>query len=286
MDKTTSSTQLFKSSLAFGKWHWRALLLVNFFIATLYAEVAGQNKDYRLGERDPLLAKVMDEIDTFFDPDQDYAQFVGNVTDRDETTNVIKVSSKNRNIKFFKPGDQIEFNVIKGSDKNCQAFVRGIEKDQYLILYIKDMTACWTNENYFRRGTKLVFTAKVLSHRIRDASYYRALLLKRRRDYLQQLNEINHFLWSYDQEKIKVAADFDKKIVEIQQQKQKELDLLLLKKRDQTFLQREIISRLGLAEEDLRFYRVEKVEAFDDRWSLDLDAGLPVGTRPQDAVLK
>mgnify|MGYP000135562332 CR=1 FL=1 len=40
----------------------------------------------------------------------------------------------------------------------------------------------------------------------------------RRKDFLRQMNEINHFSWSYDEQRVQVAAKYDQKILEIHEQ--------------------------------------------------------------------
>jgi hypothetical protein len=240
--------------------------------------------NYKLYEKRPLKALVLEEMDSFFDPNFDYAKYSGRVTDRDETSSIIKIHAENQNIKFFKAGDVVEFSVYKNEDDKCKGFVRNVEKG-YLVLYIKDISECWTEDKFFRRGTRLIFNAKILNKRVRDASFYRVLLIKRRRDFLKQLNEINHFVWSFDQQKVQVASKFDKQIIEIQKKKQKELDILRIKKKDQINIQRELIFRLSSVDSDLTFYKVEKTELFDDRWDRDHDLGLPVGRRPQNPKL-
>ena len=110
---------------------------------------------------------------------------------------------------------------------------------------------------------------------------YRVMLLRRKNDFLKQLNGINHFLWSYNQKKVQVAAEFDQKIMDLERKKQVALEGLLSEREDQILLQRELIKRIGSADKDLEFFRIGKSELFDDRWHMDLELGLPVKPRPQ-----
>ena len=110
---------------------------------------------------------------------------------------------------------------------------------------------------------------------------YRVILLRRKNDFLKQLNGINHFLWGYNQKKVQVAANYDKKIMELERKKQTAIEGLLDERGDQILLQRELIKRIENVDKDLEFYRIGKSELFDDRWHMDLELGLPVKPRPQ-----
>lgn len=220
-------------------------------------------------------------LDTFYDPTIDYSKFPGRVTDRDISTSILKVTSENANIKFFRIGDLVEFNVAKLEDKDkCQAYVRSVEKG-YFVIFVKDLYPCWKGSEYFRRGTQLIFYSTTLAQRVKDASLYRNILLRRRKDFFRQLNEINHFIWSYDQERLKLASEYDQKIIQLEKAKEQALSLLSVKKRDQIHLQKELIYRLDNLDKDLDFFRVEKSELIADRWFLDHDLGHPVSRRPQ-----
>ena len=77
-----------------------------------------------------------------------------------------------------------------------------------------------------------------------------------------------------------LAADYDKKLVQLEQAKTKALDQLALRKKDFINLQRELKFRLDTIEEDLEFYRIEKTDLKGDRFKNDNHLGLPFGTRP------
>ncbi len=221
------------------------------------------------------------KLDSFYDPQTDYSVFTGRVSDRDESGNVFKVESENMNSKFFRAGDYVEFTVPgRSEDKKCGAYVRSTE-EHYFVLYLKDLYPCWEKGEYFRRGTILKFKADVLAKRVRDASLYRIVLIKRRQDFLKQLNEINHFLWSYDQQRMLRGSEYDKKIEELRLEKQKAMEAMITKKKDHIHLQKELMYRLDVLDQDLEFYRVERNELALDRWNEDHHLGLPVGERPQ-----
>lgn len=220
------------------------------------------------------------EVDTFFDPKYDYSFFSGRVTDKDDTTSIIKVSSESRNIKFFRSGDKVQFRLPAKKDDYCDAFVRGIE-DNYFVLYVKDLSPCFGSDEYFRRGTSLIFFSPKLLERVREASVFRATLFQKKRDFLSQLNQLNQDVWNYEEQKMKIAAEYDKKIAEIEKQKQLALDQHLSRKNDYVTLQRELIYRLDNIDKEIDFYRVEKEEPLFDRWHQDQDLGYPVFEKPE-----
>lgn len=256
------------------------------FLTMSYSSTGSFEIGSGIGQKDQVedvkFATQVDLVgfDSFFDPKIDYSIFRGRVSDRDSTSNILKISSDNKNAKFFRTGDKVLFTVLSHSSRNhCEAFVRSVE-DGYFVVYVKDINICWNSNDYFRRGSLLNFTSSQLETRIKEASLHRVLLLNRRKSYFGQLNSINHFVWSYDQEKVKVAAVYDAEMIEIQKKKQRAIDLLLLKKRDKIRLQKELAFKLDELDKDLAFYRIEKGELYNDRWNRDQDLGLPVGKRP------
>ncbi|MCK5883481.1 MAG: hypothetical protein KAG61_07315 [Bacteriovoracaceae bacterium] len=228
----------------------------------------------------PSAANKHKGFDPFFDFDADYALFTGRVTDRDRSSSILKISSENGNIKFFKVGDPVEFTIAKNSKQRaCTGNIRDIEKG-YVVIFVKNLGMCWDASGYLRRGSILKFRSPSLFKRVEDASLYRMGLLKRREDYYKQMNEINHFIWSYDQQKVLVASEFDRKILELQKKKQKSIDELLNKKKYNVHLQKELAYRLDILDKDLDFYRIEAVDE-EDLWRRDHDLGKSVGRRPQ-----
>jgi hypothetical protein len=221
--------------------------------------------------------------DSFYDVNTDYDNFSGRVTDRDATTSIVKISSENKNVKFFRAGDLVEFKLQshKDDDNYCQGYVRSLEPD-YFVMYIKDLFPCFPKEEYFRRGTALIMRSEKLGQRVREASVYRASLMGKKKDFMGQLNDINNGIWNFEERKVQVAADYDRRIAEIEREKQRSLDELLSKKNDEIKLQRELAFRLDTIDKELDFYRIEKHELLFDRWHLDKDLGLPVYDRPEE----
>lgn len=220
------------------------------------------------------------EYDPFFDFNARYDFFEGRVSDRDETNSIFKVSSQNANIKYFKVGDPLRFKIAMGGKNDyCEANIRDVEAG-YIVIYVKNLGPCWSENEYLRRGSILSFNSDTLARRVEESSLYRMVLLQRREDYFKQMNEINHFIWSYDQQKILLASEFDKKIVELQQQKQKAIDELLNKKKYNIHLQKELAYRLDLLDKDIDFYRVSP-NSGENLWQRDQNLGKSVGTRPQ-----
>lgn len=230
--------------------------------------------------------QVDEGLDAFYDSEQDYSRFSARVTDKDDAGTILKVTSENRNIRFFRAGDLLEFRLASKEDVTpCQAHIRGVEKDHF-VMFVKDLTPCFNRNAYFRRGTILIIDSKVLAERVEQASRYRVVLLKRRRDFFEQLNETNKFVWGYDQKRVEVASDYDRKIQELRAAKEKALVQLIDKKKKQVRLQRELSQKLDELDRDLDFYRVRKDQLLVDRWHLDHDLGLPVGERPQELRAK
>lgn len=222
------------------------------------------------------------DADSFYDIKFDYDTFSGRVTDRDATSSIVKISSENKNTKFFRAGDLVEFKIQNNTDgEYCQGFVRSLEPD-YFVMYAKDLFPCFPKEEYFRRGTVLLMRSEKLGQRVREASVYRASLLNKKKDFMTQLNDINNGIWNFEERKVMMAADFDRRIAEMEKEKLRALDELLTKKNDEIKLQRELAFRLDNVDKELDFYRIEKHELMLDRWHLDKDLGYPVYDRPEE----
>ncbi len=219
-------------------------------------------------------------LDSFYDPNIDYSKFSGRVSDKDATATILKIQVETENTKFFKASDPLNFWVARDRSKSpCQGNVRAIE-DGFLTIYVKNLLPCWGEAYNFRRGTILIFESERLANRVKDASRYRVALLSKKRDFLVQLNKVNRFVWGFSSEQVQVAAAFDRKILEIQKQKELALNSLIAKKKDQIRIQKELSYRLDELDKDLKYYLVEKDELFTDRWHLDHEEGLPTYKRP------
>lgn len=217
----------------------------------------------------------------FIDPEIDYSIFMGRVTDKDKTGRIVKIKSESNNSKFLKAGDIVRFKVNNHQDRNsCKASVRAVE-DHYFSVYVQDFSGCW-EDKYFPRGLQLVFRSDLMARRVYEASEYRKLLLLRKEGFLGQLNEINNFLWTYDQQKLQTAADYDKQINELKRQKQLALDNMIQRKQESLLLQTELVQKLDSLDESLDHYKIERQEYLLDRWVMDNDTGLPYGRRPQE----
>ena len=153
-----------------------------------------------------ILAADKGPMDSFFDPKEDYSTFSGRITDKDDSGHVIKVSSENSNIKFFRAGDPVEFTVARIDNPPCQGFVRSVDGG-YFVLYVKNFNPCWGKRDFFRRGSALIFNAPRLLERIKSMGHYRVILLRRKNDFLKQLNSINGFLHNYNQKKLIIALN-------------------------------------------------------------------------------
>jgi hypothetical protein len=260
---------------------YKYLLLLSLLICSGSALYANNNTVTMVSGEKSLKEIILEEKDSFYDGNRNYGYFTGRVTDRDISSNILKISSENQNVKFFRAGDLVLFTVARKKEyEPCEGFVRSVEEG-YFVVYVKDINPCWGEKEYFRRGTVLVFQSSKLFKRVQDASKYRVVLLKRRRDFFNQLNRVNHFLWSFDQQKVLTAAEYDEKILQLKKAKEKAMELLLYKKQDQIRLQKELSFRLDELDKDLDFYRIDNHDLLVDRWHLDHDTGAPVGRRPQ-----
>jgi hypothetical protein len=215
------------------------------------------------------------------DPEVDYENFIARVSDRSDDGRILKLKVENNNTKFLRAGDQVTFTVNETKARRpCRASVRSVE-DFYFSIYVSDFNPCWSSTDYFRRGTQLNLNSTVLAQRILEASYYRDMLIMRKDGFLKQLSQINNFIHAYDQHKIKLAAEFDEKINQMLQEKQKSLDNLIRKKQESIILQTELMNKLNNIDSSLDHYRVDRREQITDRWNVDHDTGLPFGDRPQ-----
>jgi hypothetical protein len=215
------------------------------------------------------------------DPNIDYERFSGRVSDKDDSSNIFKIQVENNNTKFFRPGDMVLFKVnLLEKEEYCKAYVKAVE-DFYFTIATQNLALCYPSKDYFRRGTVLNFYSKTLALRIFEASKYREQLFVKKEDFLTQLNSINHFFWTFDQQKVKTAAEYDERINQLQREKRKALDDMITLKQERLVLQNELMKKLNELDESLLFYRVERQELMTDRWQSDHDLGLPFGQRPQ-----
>lgn len=220
------------------------------------------------------------------DSEIDYSFFMGRVSDKDKSGRILKIQVENNNTKFLKAGDLVYFKVnTQKASGYCKASVRTAE-DFFFSIYVQDFVPCWDMKRYFPRGVQLNFRAKKMEQRVYEAAHFREILILRKEDFLKQLNSINHFLWTYDQKKLKTAAEYDEKINEILREKQLALDNLMNRKNENIQLQSELIKKLDTLDESLDYYRVERQEPITDRWYMDHDLNLPVMRRPQKVKRK
>lgn len=229
----------------------------------------------------PSKGVVQGDGSHFIDPNINYESFMGRVSDKDRTGKILKVKVENNNTKFFRAGDTVYFKVNKhNGTRSCRASVKGVE-DYYFTIKVHDYSPCWPKKRYFPRGMQLNFQSKILASRILESSKFREMLILRKEGHLKQLSDINNFLWTYTQQKIKTAAEYDERINELVKEKQQAVDSLLQKKQESLVLQVELNRKLDELEESLNYYRIERKEHITDRWNLDHDQELPFGQRPQ-----
>ena len=205
-----------------------------------------------------------------YDKNFDYSRFIGRMTDRNKPGNTFKVFSKNTNVKLLRSGDQVFFKYPFGSKHYCKGSVRNTEDHDYFVIYAHDLSPCLRKgEIGIRRGSKLHFLSPGLLKRVHQAHLQHQVLIKRRAQFLKQLDEINHFIWTYQQQKIKTSAKYKEEMVKLQQDEQRALDILREKKKDGFLLQREFNQRIDKLDQNLHFYRIEKTEKIKESWKQD-----------------
>ena len=252
--------------------HWGILFLVLSFLAPAHGIIV--TPDF------PTEGVLEPDNRGAINPDIDYERFSGRVSDKDQSSRILKVQVENNNTKFFRSGDLAYFKVnLKDSRKYCKGFVRSVE-DFYFTIYVETFSPCYSATEYFRRGTVLNFYSPVLAQRVYEATKFREQLIVKKDDFLKQLNDINNFLWTFDQQKVKVAAEYDEKINELQREKRKAIDDMISLKQERLVLQNELKRRLDEMDGSLKYYRVERQELMTDRWNMDHDKGLPFPQRP------
>ncbi len=216
----------------------------------------------------------------FLDPGVDYQKLVARVTDRDKSGHTFKLKSENKNSKFLRSGDRLAFTIGDKGKRFCYGTVKDVE-DQHFILHVSDLDLCYDSHLYFKRGTTLYFKSKVLEERVSSAAKFRRELILKRSDFLKQLSQINHYLWTYDQKKMQLAAEYDAQIVELQRQKRKALDDLVTRKKDNMQLQVRLKREMDEIDNSLEFYQIDRQEIFSDRWYSEVSDNPSLGPMPQ-----
>ena len=206
----------------------------------------------------------------------DYSYFYGRVSDLSKDQKMIRFSTENRNIKLFRAGDTLRFRVIKDKDgEECIGHVRDSDEN-YLVFSVTSYAPCLGDRLKMRIGNILRVNSEALFSRIKDAKVFREVLKKRKKDFLSQLNEVNTWLWTFKQQKLKSTAKYDQEISKLQLAKQQEISNLNLKRKDYLHLQRELKFRLDKLDQDLELYRIENSKVLRDRWAKDRDLGIEV----------
>ncbi len=231
---------------------------------------------------DITLGNILTENEDFsslnYDPGRDYSRFTGRVTDKNDAERILKIQAETKNVQFLKIGDLLTFEIKSGLGKKlpCRAHVKSSGEAHYLVIRVEELGPCWNRSHYFRRGTLLYFTSVLMQTRVRDATAFRTLLLRRKEDFLKQLNGINHFLASYDQQKLLAVAQYDQQIMELQRKKQRSMNSLINKKSDYIRLQKVMVKKLDALDKDLEFYKIHQEKNTRDGWKSELLFGIPV----------
>ena len=220
------------------------------------------------------------KLDSFYDPLIDYRKFSGRLTDKAENGTIFKIQVEAKNTKFFQISDVLFFNALRKKGKiPCRAYIRSIEAN-YITVFVKSVVNCWGSVNTFRRGSIMIFNSEILAKRIKSASSYRVALFAKKRDYIYQLNKINKSIWSYKEEQVAVAAEYDEKIIELKKRRMKALEKITLRRKNNIKVRKNLSYKVDEIGRDLDFYRVEKDQLFSERWHFDKDLGKHIYRTP------
>ncbi len=218
---------------------------------------------------------------TFLHENTNYSLMQGRVSDRDQRARTLKIQMPNHNTKFLKSGDPVRFKLNRKSQEVvCQGRVLTAEK-QFFSLEVLNSKECDLDRPYLRRGAKLSLSLPSMRRRLGGAKRLQEDLIQKRRSYLNQLANLNQFIWSFREEQNEVSAEYDKKIVALQRAKLRALEGLTQKQREGLKRQQELRQGLVKLDKEIDFARIERQELDLNRPAADHDLGLPVERRPE-----
>ncbi len=157
---------------------------------------------------------------------------LGKLSDKDADDKTMKIYSESSDVKFLKKGDLIKLRVAESSLEDSCTLRLTIVEDHYLTGEIQK-DACRLKYSPLR-GTNLVFESDAWAKRMEEASYQKKTLISQKSNYLFQLNELNNFIYNFNDEKKKVESLYDQKINDLIKEKAQALKELS-KKKDQSF---------------------------------------------------
>lgn len=216
---------------------------------------------------------------SIFDPQFDYSHFLGRLTDRDKLSNTLKIKVETSNIRFLRSADALKFSIPTINTNFCQANVQDIQESNgnYLTIYTPDIKACWDdNDHLLRRGMQISFVSPTLQERVVAAEQMRQVYIKQKEDFLIQLNSINNFLYTFNEQITHAVSNYDKKLHQLQQERQQQIDQLLSDKENKIKIQKELVKKVEWIKNQLKYYQIERIEPVLDRWNQDLKTGFPV----------
>lgn len=191
-----------------------------------------------------------------FDQTKDYSRFSGRVSDRNQSHTHLKISSESKNMKFFRTGDQIYFRLSNRDTEYCSGYVRNVEEG-YIVITHNSLKPCLGKQNFILRGTSLLLFSERLNERVRDADLYHRVLSRKKKNFRNQYNEVNHFIYSFHQQRLKLASEFDRKIHNLKEKKDIALQRIIDKKRESAILQKELNRKILELEKNLQFYTID-----------------------------
>jgi len=213
----------------------------------------------------------------FLDPNVDYSQTYGRVSDYDPALRIFKFKVENDYTRFLKPGDAIYIKPMRVGKGNQSCLAR-IQKTEpfYFVAEMDQWSQCLRSANDVRRGMVVLIYGDILEARVKQASKLREEILLKKDSYLKQLADANNFTWNFDLEREKLLNDFDQRLQALKNEKVNSIEALNRKKVDTTQVQGELMSEIHSLEELLKFYRLDRREILKDRFHTDYDTSAPV----------
>ncbi len=175
------------------------------------------------------------------------------MTDKSENLKIFKVALKANKVKGLKLGDPLEFSINE-SPKFCKALVKNLEED-FLTVYVEEISDCWDKKMMLRRGMIFNFSEAQIEARIIDSRLTKQELEVKRKDFVNQLNDINIYLYNFDLKRKKVEAEYNNKIRELRLEKIKVLEDLYRERKAKSEIQLKLKADLDRVREAKRYLR-------------------------------
>ncbi len=175
------------------------------------------------------------------------------MTDKSENLKLFKMALKSNKTKGLKLGDNLEFSINK-NQKLCTGIVKTLE-DAYLTIYVEDISSCWDKKQMLRRGVVFNFSGNMIEERDIEKRLTRKELEAKRKDFINQLNDINIYFYSFDLKRKKIEAEYNNKIRLLKLEKVKALEQLYRDRKAKADIQLRLKNDLKRVKEAKRYLR-------------------------------